>query len=143
MDIYITKNMLLEEYMASDPPPTDEEIKSFIKGMTWLEEALSDPEETEEALNDYMPADMETRNLRKELAGVRDLMAEVEQLRSANQGLNNIIENYYTLSASEKRQMRMNHEIQLIREEMARISADRDFWRSRAARLELERQKKE
>lgn len=141
MDVYILKNVLLEEFMATDPPPTDSEAQSFIKGMTWLEEALSDPKDTEQLLNDYMPLDIQNQMIREQLAGVKDLMAEVEGLRKENKGLSEVIENFYTLSNAEKRQIRMDKEIQTIREEMAKLNQEKDFWCSRAAMLELERMK--
>ena len=139
MDIYILKKVLLEEFMATDPPPTDNEAKCFIKGMTWLEEALSDPEETEQLLNEYMPVDMQNQMVREQLAGVKDLIAEVEMLRKENKGLNEVIDNFHTLSNAEKRQIRMDKSIQAIREEMVKLNQEKDFWCSKAAQLELER----
>lgn len=141
MDVYILKKVLLEEFMATDPPPTDGEVHSFVRGMTWLEEALSDPKDTEQLLNDYMPVDMQNQMIREQLAGVKDLMAEVEMLRKENKGLSEVIENFHNLSNAEKRQIRMDRDIQAIREEMAKLNQEKDFWCSKAAKLELERMK--
>ena len=139
MDIYILKKVLLEEFTATDPSPTDEEIKAFIKGMTWLEEALSDPKGTEDVLNEYMPLDMQNQIIREQLVGVKELLAEVEQLKKENKGLNEVIENFHTLSNSEKRQIRMDRSIQAIREEMAKINHEKEFWCHKASMLELEK----
>lgn len=139
MDIYILKKVLLEEFMATDPPPTDNEVNCFIKGMTWLEEALSDPKGTEDILNEYMPLDMQNQMIREQLVGVKELLIEVEQLKKENKGLNEVIENFYTLSNAEKRQIRMDRSIQAIREEMAKINSEKEFWCNKAAMLELQR----
>lgn len=141
MDKSAVKDMLMAEFMENNPTP--EEQRSFYLGMVYMEEALYNPEDTDERLNDYVPQKLINKYLQIELEGVKDLVALNEKLKSEINGLKNILKNNEYLSKAEIRELRKNKEYQRVVDELAAYRRHCDFWCEMAAKSMLKEKMKQ
>lgn len=124
----------MTEFQESNPSPA--EIRAFLTGMIWFEQAITDTADTDERLNDYVPEKLLNQYLYQELEGVKELITQNETLKKRNQGLQNELANIRQLSQAEFRELRKNEEYHRMIEELIYTKKQRDFWCEVAAKMQ-------
>lgn len=119
------KCMLLNEYKKQQP--TEAEITAFIKGMSWFEDMLVD-RFADDRLNEYLPLRVDNRCLAEQLAGMRKLESEIEDLKVQNKKLHDHQSMWYKLSQKEKYEIKKENEYKKLEEENASLTKYKDLY---------------
>lgn len=119
--------MLLKEFAQVNPDATIQEKQAFYVGMTWLEDALANEEETESRLNDELPLRISHEYLRKQLIQVVSIIAENDKLKDKLSHVQNELDNIKNLSKSEFSALRKTEEYNRLFNENESLKKVRDL----------------
>lgn len=119
------KRMLFDEFMQSNP--TIEMQNSFITGMTWFEQAITE-KETREDLYDFLPIRIKYDNLKEQLILVQDLSEKYEEMKKNYEGMKATLENMYRMPKSELMKVKREKEYQNLYEELRRLRIYKDLY---------------
>ena len=136
----VLKEMLLKEYRQENP--SSEQEDAFWFGMEDFEGALLD-RNTEERLNDFLPVRIDNDYLREQLKGAMKILAENDELRRLNEGLNRKILNDSGLSKAEISQLKKDTEYIRISEELKKCRAEKAKFQDLYYSLMIEKYNKE
>ena len=119
------KRMLFDEFMESNP--TNEMQNSFITGMTWFEQAITE-KETREDLYDFLPIRIKYDNLKEQLSLVQDLSEKYEEMKKNYEGMKATLENMYRMPKTELMKVKREKEYQNLYEELRRLRIYKDLY---------------
>ena len=119
------KRMLFDEFMENNP--TIEMQNSFITGMTWFEQAITE-KETREDLYDFLPIRIKYDNLKEQLSLVQDLSEKYEEMKKNYEGMKATLENMYRMPKTELMKVKREKEYQNLYEELRRLRIYKDLY---------------
>lgn len=119
------KRMLFDEFMESNP--TIEMQNSFITGMTWFEQAITE-KETSEDLYDFLPIRIKYDNLKEQLLLVQDLSEKYEEMKKNYEGMKATLDNMYRMPKTELMKVKREKEYQNLYEELRRLRIYKDLY---------------
>ena len=119
------KRMLFDEFMESNP--TIEMQNSFITGMTWFEQAITD-KETREDLYDFLPIRIKYDNLKEQLLLVQDLSEKYEEMKKIYEVMKATLDNMYRMPKTELMKVKREKEYQNLYEELRRLRIYKDLY---------------
>ena len=119
------KRMLYDEFMQSNP--TEEMQKSFITGMTWFEQAITE-KETREDLYDFLPIRIKYDNLKEQLLIVQDLSEKYEEMKKSYEGMKATLNNMYKMPKTELMKVKREKEYQNLYDELRRLRIYKDLY---------------
>lgn len=119
------KKMLFDEFMENNP--TIEMQNSFITGMTWFEQAITE-KETREDLYDFLPIRIKYDNLKEQLSLVQDLSEKYEEMKKNYEGMKATLENMYRMPKTELMKVKREKEYQNLYEELRRLRIYKDLY---------------
>ena len=119
------KRMLYDEFMQSNP--TAEMQKSFITGMTWFEQAITE-KETREDLYDFLPIRIKYDNLKEQLLIVQDLSEKYEEMKKSYEGMKATLNNMYKMPKTELMKVKREKEYQNLYDELRRLRIYKDLY---------------
>lgn len=112
--------------------------KAFVYGLERMGMVINESSGISDRLNDYLPERVHNEYLKKTLEGVRELVAQNEQLRQERDKAVNIMETFKLLSNSDRSKLRRDAamqrkqlEIEEIKAELKRVQDHRDILLSR------------
>lgn len=124
MDLGAAKERVLCALDEKNPRLDRRVREAFVYGLERMGMVINESSGISDRLNDYLPERVHNEYLKKTLEGVRELVAQNEQLRSERDKAVNIMETFKTMSNADRSKLRRENAYKLKEKEIQELKAE-------------------